>query len=96
MANVRVGKSKAPLEAQTPEELAALYYQAFSTEAGAAVLEDMRKRFHAYNTTMRPDAYATTANEGQRSVVLMIEHMIRQHTQPRKRQQSTTERAQEA
>jgi hypothetical protein len=88
-------KAAEPPRAQTPEELAALYHQAFSTEAGEAVLDDLRKRYHTQHTSLRPDPYATAANEGQRSVVLLIEHMIRQHTQPRTRQQSTTERPQE-
>jgi hypothetical protein len=89
-------KAAEPIRAQTPEELAALYHQAFSTEAGEAVLDDLRKRYHTQSTTFRNDPYTTAMCEGQRSAVLLIEHMIRQHTQPRKRQQSTTERAQEA
>ena len=64
-----------------PADLAKAYAVVFGDVAGEQVLDDLRKRFHAFSTTMSTDALGTAFKEGQRSVVLLIENLIAQHEQ---------------
>jgi len=65
-----------------PADLAKAYAVVFGDVAGEQVLDDLRKRFHIFSTTMAPDGSLGMAHrEGQRSVVLLIENLIAQHEQ---------------
>lgn len=53
------------------------YREAFLSEEGTAVLEDLQARFNINNTTFeRGDPHFSAFLEGQRSVVLTIMRMI--------------------
>jgi len=53
------------------------YREAFLSEEGKAVLEDLQARFNINNTTFeRGDPHFSAFLEGQRSVVLTIMRMI--------------------
>ncbi len=51
------------------------YQRCFSTDAGEAVLKDLRARFQRRRSFV-PDSNATAFHEGQRDVVRMIENLL--------------------
>ena len=54
------------------------YRQVFTSEEGAAVLQDLEKRFHLEATTFeRGDPHYSAFLEGQRSVMLTIKGMMK-------------------
>lgn len=60
----------------TPEDLKSAYKRIFDTDDGAAVLEDMERRFHINASTYSSEATDTAYREGQRTVVLFIKSML--------------------
>lgn len=52
------------------------YQVVFSSDAGKRILNDMRKSFCKRSSHEAGDPFQTAFNEGERSVVLRIEHMI--------------------
>ena len=65
---------------ETPEQLAALYHDAFSTQAGEAVLEDLEKRYQL-TSSFDENPYKAARNEGRREVYLMIRSLLKKHEQ---------------
>jgi len=59
------------------ENLKQNYKELFGADAGEKILEDLRLRFWIEGTTYTPDSNETAYREGQRSVVLFIQHMLR-------------------
>lgn len=60
------------------DDLKTTYRQVFTSEEGAAVLQDLEKRFHLEATTFeRGDPHYSAFLEGQRSVMLTIKGMIK-------------------
>lgn len=66
----------------TPEDLKANYRYALTTAEGLTILEDLQKRFHINTPTFSEDPYETAYREGQRTVVLFIENMMREQIEP--------------
>jgi soluble cytochrome b562 len=64
---------------EEPEVIARVrdYRQAFGTQAGRRVLADLRKSFSRRSSFVPNDPYATSFREGERSVVLKIESMLK-------------------
>lgn len=52
------------------------YMHIFSTDEGKRILEDLERKYHITQTTFREDALGIAYNEGQRTVVLYIRHMM--------------------
>lgn len=48
------------------------YKEAFSTESGKIVLNDLMKTFSVLDSTFDPDPYIHAYNEGARSVVMRV------------------------
>ena len=65
----------------TPEETRQLYKEVFTTVQGQAVLEDMGLRFCEHSSTFSVEPNETAYREGQRTVVLFIKSMLRDHKQ---------------
>ncbi len=59
-----------------------LYENAFSGEAGKAVLKDLRRTFYDVSCYTPGDAYSTAYMEGQRAVVLYIISKLSQSKHP--------------
>lgn len=58
-------------------DIVAAYRLIFGGEDGAIVLEDLRARFHIDSPTfVAGDPHESAFLEGQRSVVLTIQHMV--------------------
>ncbi len=53
------------------------YQQVFTTDTGHDVLEDLRLLHFYNNSTVDDNPFKTHYNEGQRSVVMHIENMLR-------------------
>lgn len=75
-------RKPAPRTNLPPEQqLAALYDDLFHTATGAAVLEDLSKRFERRSSFVPGRDGRTEYNEGQRSVVLLIRSMMQSTTE---------------
>ena len=61
----------------TPIELRQTYQALLNTDDGALILEDLRTRFHGDQPTFSSDALEMAYLEGQRSVVLIIQNMMK-------------------
>lgn len=63
------------------KQIAALrisYKQVFETDDGKKVLSDLEKRCHFYHTTnIKGDSHESAYMEGQRSILLFIQAMLR-------------------
>ena len=59
----------------TPQEIRLAYKTLFNTDDGVIVLDDMRTRFHLERPTFSSDAMEMAYLEGQRSVVLILQHL---------------------
>lgn len=57
-------------------ELHKSYRRVFATEDGQRVLRDLRGRGHAEASTFSPEPGRTQFNEGRRTMVLHVEHMM--------------------
>ena len=58
------------------QDLRAAYARVFSAEDGKRVLEDLGRLGMARQTTFHPEGLRMAFNEGRRSLVLHIEHML--------------------
>lgn len=61
----------------TPEDIRELYKEIFTSVQGERILEDLGVRFCEHSTTFSVDPNETAYREGQRTVVLFIEAMLR-------------------
>ena len=61
----------------TPQEIRLAYKTLFNTDDGVIVLDDMRTRFHLERQTFSSDAMEMAYLEGQRSVVLILQNLIK-------------------
>ena len=66
----------------TPEDLRDNYRYVLTTAEGLSVLDDLKIRFHVNTSTFSEDPYETAFREGQRTVVLFIENMMREQIEP--------------
>ena len=56
------------------------YQYIFNTDEGKEVLSDLEKRCHYHSTTnVKGDSHESAYMEGQRSVILFIKSMLRNH-----------------
>ena len=61
----------------TAADLRNAYRALLNTDDGVLVLEDLRRRFHCEQPTFSTDALEMAYLEGQRSVVLIIQNMMK-------------------
>jgi len=66
----------------TPQELKTAYKQTFTTEQAKIVLEDLAQRCHFFGTTFTESTNEVIYKEGQRSVVLFLNNMIKDTPPP--------------
>ena len=62
----------------TPEDLRAAYKFILEHNDGQVVMDDLGLRFHIHASTFSPDACETAFREGQRSVILFMQSMLRE------------------
>ncbi len=74
----------------TPEELKLAYQQTFANEQGEKVLNDLAQRCHFFTTTWSEKTEELAYKEGQRSVLLFINNMVKD-VPPPAQQTATTE-----
>ena len=74
----------------TPEELKTAYQQTFSNKQGDIVLNDLAQRCHFFTTTWSEKTHELAYKEGQRSVLLFINNMVKDVPAP-EQQIATTE-----
>ena len=65
----------------TPEDTRELYKEVFTSIQGELILEDLGVRFCEHSSTFSVDPNETAYREGQRTVVLFIKSMLRDHKQ---------------
>lgn len=65
----------------TPEDTRELYKEVFTSAQGERILEDLGVRFCEHSSTFSVDPNETAYREGQRTVVLFIKSMLRDHKQ---------------
>ena len=65
----------------TPEDTRELYKEVFTSVQGEQILEDLGVRFCEHSSTFSVDPNETAYREGQRTVVLFIKSMLRDHKQ---------------
>ena len=59
-------------------ELRVMYKNIFNTVDGRRILNDLEARYSINGTTFSPDPTETAYREGQRTVVLFIQSMLRE------------------
>jgi len=59
-----------------PEQIKILYKEVFNSDSGIKVLEDLGKRFSMHSSTYVPNSDETVYQEGQRSVLVLINNLI--------------------
>lgn len=64
-----------------PDDLKTYYKAAFETNEGQLVLEDLRRRFYYYSDAYVPNSDESAYQAGQRSVLLMIDHIMKDRPQ---------------
>ena len=65
----------------TPVDTRELYKEVFTSAQGERILEDLGVRFCEHSSTFSVDPNETAYREGQRTVVLFIKSMLRDHKQ---------------
>jgi len=60
-----------------PEDLRAAYRLILDSDDGRVMLDDLERRFHIHAPIFSADPYETAFRDGQRSVVLMLQGMMR-------------------
>lgn len=61
----------------SPEDLRATYKALFNTNDGQIVLDDLQRRFHIHSLVHAERCCDSAFNDGQRSVVLMIQSLMK-------------------
>ncbi len=61
----------------SPEDLRATYKALFNTDDGQIVLDDLQRRFHIHSLVHAERCCDSAFNDGQRSVVLMIQSLMK-------------------
>lgn len=69
-------------------ELRMMYKNIFNTVDGRRILTDLEARYSINGTTFSPDPTETAYREGQRTVVLFIQSMLRE--QPKLEEETET------
>lgn len=82
------------MDLQEVEALRSTYKRVLESKEGKEVYEDLKKRFFYATTTFSQDPHEIAYNEGQRTVMLFLEHMISDQSERQKlinQQQSNEE-----
>lgn len=66
------------------QEMKLKYARVFKNEDGEGVLEDLKRRFYFNTTTFSQDPHEIAYNEGQRAVVLFLDHMLKDQNEMNK------------
>tara|TARA_R100000808_G_scaffold8275_1_gene23557 strand:- start:3782 stop:4009 length:228 start_codon:yes stop_codon:yes gene_type:complete len=61
----------------SPDDLRAAYKFILEHNDGAAIMEDLELRFHVRSPVFSNDPYETAFRDGQRSVVLFMQNMLK-------------------
>ena len=61
----------------TPDDLRAAYKFILESNDGEVILEDLALRFHIHAAVFSNDPHETAFRDGQRSVVLFIQNMLK-------------------
>ena len=61
----------------SPDDLRAAYKFILESNDGEAIMEDMELRFHMRTPVFSNDPYETAFRDGQRSVVLFMQNMLK-------------------
>ena len=64
----------------TPEDLRAAYKFILESNDGEVIMEDLELRFHIRSPVFSNDPYDTAYRDGQRSVVLFMQNMLKPQT----------------
>ena len=62
----------------TPEDLRAAYKFILESNDGEVIMEDLELRFHIRSPVFSNDPYETAYRDGQRSVVLFMQNMLKE------------------
>jgi len=66
------------------QDLKLSYRRTFNTDDGAAVLDDLKRRFSFESTTfVSGDPHQSAFQEGQRAAILLIVRMLSEEPEPR-------------
>jgi len=66
----------------TPEDLRAAYKFILESNDGEVIMEDLELRFHIRSPVFSNDPYETAYRDGQRSVVLFMQNMLKEIQKP--------------
>ena len=61
----------------SPDDLRAAYKFILESNDGTAIMEDLELRFHVRTPVFSNDPYETAFRDGQRSVVLFMQNMLK-------------------
>ena len=64
----------------TPEDLRAAYKFILESNDGEVIMEDLELRFHIRSPVFSGDPYETAYRDGQRSVILFMQNMLKPQT----------------
>ena len=64
----------------TPEDLRAAYKFILESNDGEVIMEDLELRFHIRSPVFSSDPYDTAYRDGQRSVILFMQNMLKPQT----------------
>jgi len=64
----------------TPEDLRAAYKFILESNDGGVIMEDLELRFHIRSPVFSNDPHETAYRDGQRSVVLFMQNMLKPKT----------------
>ena len=64
----------------TPEDLRAAYKFILESNDGEVIMEDLELRFHIRSPVFSNDPHETAYRDGQRSVVLFMQNMLKPKT----------------
>ena len=62
----------------TPEDLRAAYKFILESNDGEVIMEDLELRFHIRSPVFSSDPYDTAYRDGQRSVILFMQNMLKE------------------
>jgi len=62
----------------TPDDLRAAYKFILESNDGEVIMEDLQLRFHIHAPVFSSDSHETAFREGQRSVVLFMQNMLKE------------------
>ena len=62
----------------SPEDLRAAYKYILESNDGEVIMEDLELRFHIRTPVFSNDPYETAFRDGQRSVILFMQNMLKE------------------